>query len=145
MNKHTYRCSHCGGLNQVPASRVAEGPRCGRCKTPLSLDNPPFDVDDAGLAKLVRQSPVPVLVDFWAPWCGPCRTVAPHLVELGKRKAGRMLIAKVNTQNHPHTAAAMQVQAIPTLAIWKGGQVVERQPGARMGLQLDQLVDPHIL
>lgn len=144
MDTHIYRCAACGGINRVPVSRVSQGPSCGRCKKKLDLRNRPFDVDDAALARLVAKSPIPVLVDFWAPWCAPCRAVAPHLEQLGKRKAGRMLIAKINTQNYPRTAAALHVQAIPTLAIWKGGHVVVQEPGARMGLQLDELVDPHL-
>lgn len=137
-----FRCAACGGINRVPSKRLAGGPTCGRCKAILALEPGPVDVDDAGLAKLVRQSPVPVLVDFWAPWCPPCRAVAPHLVELAKRKAGRLIVAKIDTQQHPNTAAHLHVRAIPTLAVYKGGEVVRQQAGALMGRQLDDFIDP---
>jgi thioredoxin 2 len=137
-----FRCSSCGGINRVPSKRLTSGPTCGRCKATLATEPSPVNVDDAGLAKLVRQSPVPVLVDFWAAWCAPCRAVAPHLVELAKRKGGRLIVAKVDTEKHPHTAASLGVRAIPTLAVYKGGKVVRQQAGALMGRQLDDLIDP---
>ncbi len=137
-----FRCSACGGLNRMPASRVSEGPKCGRCGEPLGVHGAPVELDDAGLARLVARSPVPVLVDFWAPWCGPCKAVAPHLVALGQRHAGRLIVAKVNTDEHQRTAAALKVQAIPTLVIYKGGQVVKRQAEALMGAQLEGFVAP---
>jgi thioredoxin 2 len=110
----------------------------------LDISAPPFAIDDAGLIKLVRTAPVPVLVDFWAPWCGPCRAVAPHLIQLAKRKAGRLLVAKIDTMKHPNTAAAMRIQSIPTFCVWRGGNVVAQHAGALLGLQLDEFVDPHL-
>lgn len=139
-----FRCSACGGINRVPADRVTQGPKCGRCKAGLDISAPPFAIDDAGLIKLVRTAPVPVLVDFWAPWCGPCRAVAPHLIQLAKRKAGRLLVAKIDTMKHPNTAAAMRIQSIPTFCVWRGGNVVAQHAGALLGLQLDEFVDPHL-
>lgn len=140
----TFRCSGCGGLNRVPAARLSANPRCGRCKQPLSTEGQPVEVDDAQLQRLIRSSPVPVLVDFWAPWCGPCRMVAPHLAALAQKHAGRLIVAKVNTDLHKQTAGALRVQSIPTLAIYKGGQLVQRQAGALMGAQLDGFVGPHL-
>ncbi|MCK6524388.1 thioredoxin [Myxococcota bacterium] len=137
----TFRCPSCGGLNRVPEARLTQGPRCGRCQTALDLSAHPQEVDDDALERLVRASPVPVLVDFWAPWCGPCRAVAPHLTALAKERAGSLLIVKVNTDQHQRTAGAMQVQAIPTLMLYKGGALAKRQAGALMGPQLRAFVD----
>ncbi len=139
-----FRCESCGGLNRASAERLAEHPRCGRCQTPINAANPPFDVDDDQLERLVARSPVPVLVDFWAPWCGPCRAVAPHLAELAKRHAGKLLVAKVNTDQHTRTAGALQVRAIPSLAVYVGGRLQTLEAGARMGPQLEALVRPHL-
>jgi putative thioredoxin len=85
---------------------------------------------------------VPVLVDFWAPWCPPCRMVAPHLEELGRRHAGRLIVAKVDTDRHSRTASSLRVRSIPTLAIWKGGKLVKAQAGALVGPQLESYVAP---
>jgi thioredoxin 2 len=128
----------------VRDEKLAEQPKCGRCKTPIDVTAHPQEVDDEALASLVKTSPVPVLVDFWAPWCGPCKAVAPHLVELAKRNAGRLLIAKVNTDAHQRTAGQLGVRAIPTLAVYKGGQVVKQQAGALSGPQLDAFVGPYV-
>jgi thioredoxin len=101
-------------------------------------------MSDDALERLIRTSPVPVLVDFWAPWCGPCRAVAPHLESLAKAEAGKLIIAKVNTDTHKRTAAALGVQAIPTMAVYKGGALQVSEPGARMGAQLRAFVAPYL-
>lgn len=138
------RCASCGGMNRVREDRLSNQPTCGRCKATLDLEAHPVDVSDDVLDRLVRSSPVPVLVDFWAPWCGPCRAVAPHLVALAKAQAGKLIIAKVNTDMHKRTAGVLNVQAIPTMAVYKGGALKVSEPGARMGAQLRDFVAPYL-
>lgn len=86
----------------------------------------------------------PVLVDFWAPWCGPCRTVAPHLEALGKKHSGKLIIAKINVDEHKQTAGTLGVQSIPTLAVWSGGQLKIKEAGARTGPALEAFVAPYL-
>lgn len=142
-NKY-FRCPACGTLNRIAPEKTADHPVCGRCKGALDASGKPQEVDDAALQALVRSAPVPVVVDFWAPWCGPCRMVAPHLENLGKQHAGSLLVVKINTDEHQRTAAALKVQAIPTLAVWKNGVLVQQRPGALMGRELDAFVQPYL-
>ena len=113
--------------------KIAQGlqPVCGRCKTPLPVGNQPVTVTDANFATEVERSPLPVLLDMWAPWCGPCRMVGPVVEELAKEMAGRVRVAKLNVDENPATAARFKVQSIPTLLVLKNGQEVERIVGAQ--------------
>jgi thioredoxin 2 len=127
------RCPSCGATNRVPLEKIAQGlqPVCGRCKTPLPVGNQPVTVTDANFATEVERSPLPVLLDMWAPWCGPCRMVGPVVEELAKEMAGRVRVAKLNVDENPATAARFKVQSIPTLLVLKNGQEVERIVGAQ--------------
>lgn len=137
---HAFVCRSCGAINRVPAGRT--GGRCGRCHTDLAPG--PVDVDDDALARLVASSPVPVLVDFWAAWCGPCRMVAPHLAALAERYQGEVIVAKVDVDRHKRTAGQLGVQGIPTLAVYQGGKPVRVEAGARTGPQLEAFVTPYL-
>ena len=120
------QCPHCGRKNRVPAA--ADGsPRCGNCHRPL-----PWlaEAGDDTYAEVVEKSALPVLIDFWAPWCGPCRMVSPVLEQLTTEMAGRVKLVKINVDESPRLAERFTVQAIPTLMIMRRGEVVARQPGA---------------
>jgi len=131
-DKQVIRCPTCGANNRVDPGRVAQGNEavCARCKTPLTVSSKPVIVTDATFAAEVESSPVTVLLDLWAPWCGPCRMIAPVLEELAMEMAGRARIAKLNVDENQATAARFNVRSIPTLLILKSGQEVDRLLGA---------------
>ena len=139
MEAGAFRCSSCGRVNRVDPSRSA--PKCGACHGDLDLSNHPFLISDDGLDTLVAQSPVPVLVDFYADWCGPCRSLAPVLVELAKRNAGRLLVAKVDTEEHRRKTSELGVQGIPALFVFKDGQLVTQTAGARPLADMQRMLD----
>src|SRR4051812_33340990 len=129
----TVRCPACATTNRVPLARVTDRvrPVCGRCKAPLLVDGGrPIVVTDATFADVVTAAPVPVLLDLWAPWCGPCRTVGPIVDAIAAEVAGRVRVGKLNVDENPATAARFDVRSIPTLLILRDGREVDRIVGA---------------
>ncbi len=120
------RCENCGQSNRVPAA-ASGTPRCGKCHEPLPWI---VDADDTSFGTVADAAKVPVIVDLWAPWCGPCRMVSPALEQLAKDLAGRVKLVKVNVDSSPQLSQRFGAQAIPTLLVLRGGQVAARQTGA---------------
>ncbi|MEN0064658.1 MAG: thioredoxin [Myxococcota bacterium] len=139
-----YRCSSCGGVNRLPADKVGNNPTCGRCGASLDARAAPQKVDDDELEHLIANAPVPVLVDFYADWCGPCRALAPTVAELGQNHAGDLIIVKVDTDDNQRVARSLGVRGIPALFLYKGGQVVEQAAGAQSLGALEELVEKYL-
>ena len=131
-------CTSCGADNRVPTKRLGDRPRCGRCKTTLSASAPVSVGSAEEFGEIVRESPLPVLVDFWAPWCGPCRVVAPELEKLAKKRSGEVLVVKVDTQALPVLGARHDVQSIPTFVRFDRGHETTRASGAMPAAQLER-------
>ena len=126
------RCPSCGATNRVPRARLQSGdqPICGRCKTPLAATTQPVTVTDENFAHEVEASGLPVLLDLWAAWCGPCRMIAPVIEQVAEEMAGRVKVGKLNVDENPKTAARFGVRSIPTLLILKNGCEADRLVGA---------------
>ena len=135
-------CDSCGAVNRIPAARLAATGRCGRCKGALGPSAAPIDVADvATFDQIVREAQVPVLVDFWAAWCGPCRMVAPEVAQAAAAVAGRALVLKVDTERLPDLAARYRVQGIPNFVVFDRGKLVAQRAGAMRQAELLHLVD----
>ena len=124
----TLRCSFCLTLNRVDLTRAADRPKCGECKRPVFLDRP-VKVEEEDFEQTVLQAAMPVLVDFFADWCAPCKMVAPLVDELAREHLGRLLVAKVDTDRAPQLSLDLQIRGIPTLILFKDGQEVGRSVG----------------
>lgn len=133
------RCPFCDKLNRIDLRRAADRPQCGECARPILLDRP-VKVSDADFDRVIAEAEVPVLVDFHADWCGPCKVMAPLLDELARARIGRLLVAKVDTDRNPATAQKFRITGIPTLILFSGGREHAREVGAVPKPRLDALV-----
>ena len=128
-------CPHCGAVNRVPEARLKQQPKCGKCGSEV-LPAQPVELTAASFDKFVGRSELPVLVDFWAPWCGPCKTFAPTFSQMAGQYVGKVRFAKVNTEAEQALAARHGIRSIPTLAVFKAGQELDRVSGALPAQQL---------
>ena len=122
-------CPACLAPNRVPAARIAEDPKCGKCGAAL-LDGAPAELNEDQFEPFVQRTELPVLVDFWAPWCGPCRAMAPHFERAAQQMKERVRLVKVNTEDAPGLAARYNIRAIPTLVLFRNGVEQKRMSGA---------------
>ncbi len=141
--KVTVRCQFCETWNKVIAAKAASRPKCGKCGRPLLLDRP-YTLTDETFDRTIAESDLPVLVDFYADWCGPCKQMAPHVDQLAAKYQGRALVAKLNTDNSPRTAHAHQIQGIPTVMVFTAGKIGMRQSGAVQLTALEGYLAPYV-
>ena len=135
----TLQCQFCQTWNRIDAARAADRPKCGKCAKPMLLDRP-VKLTDENFARTVADAEVPVLVDFYADWCGPCKMMAPSVDKLAQAYTGRALVAKLDTDANPRTAQQFQIRGIPTVIVFKGGKAVVNESGAVPYPALEQLL-----
>jgi thioredoxin 2 len=143
QRKVTVACPFCGRLNRVDLARAGDRPKCGECSRPILLDRP-VSLTDADFDRVIADAQVPVLVDFYADWCGPCRMVAPIMDELARSRMGSVLVAKLDTERNHGIATRFQVSSIPTVMIFKGGAPVARHLGALPRAAYESMLDKAI-
>jgi thioredoxin 2 len=139
-------CPNCGQRNRMKYEALGKTFRCGKCRQELHAPSEPVDVDgDRAFDALTTHSALPVLVDFWAPWCGPCKMVAPEFVKVARDAAGRFVVAKVNTEAVPSLSTHFRITAIPTMVVFRNGAEVARQAGAMPAPAIRKFVEAAIL
>ena len=134
-------CGSCGQKNRLAFNRLGDAVRCGQCKTELAAPSVPAEIrTSADFDRLIAAASIPVVVYYWAPWCGPCRMVAPELAKVAARNAGRLLIVKVNTDELTDLGERFSIRSIPTLAVFDGGREVARTAGARPAADIEAFI-----
>jgi thioredoxin 2 len=135
-------CPHCSAINRVAPERAGDKPKCGKCQKPL-FDGHPVELDEAGFERHIASNDVPVVVDFWAPWCGPCRVMAPEYEKAAAMFEPNARFAKVNTEEAQGLAQRFNIRSIPTMALFRGGREVARQSGAMGAAAIADWVRAH--
>ena len=131
-------CSHCGMKNRIPVKHLAHAGRCGSCKSPLPPLAEPLEANAVLFDEVLQNAPVPVFVDFWAEWCGPCHAAAPEVSRTAKDMAGKAVVLKVNTEENPQLAERFNIRGIPNFAVFSGGRLVMQQAGLVDHNQMEQ-------
>lgn len=135
-------CGQCGAVNRVPRERLADEPKCGRCHAPV-LDAAPVELDAATFDKFIARNDLPVVVDFWAEWCGPCKMMAPVFAQAAREQRGRFRLAKLDTEASPDIAGRFGIRSIPTLVLFRGGAEADRAVGALDAARLRAWLQRH--
>ncbi|PJF09144.1 co-chaperone YbbN [Pseudorhodobacter sp. MZDSW-24AT] len=136
-------CTTCGQINRIPATRAGDRPKCGSCGEVLVADKV-LELDTAGHDKATRSDDLPLLVDYWAPWCGPCRMMAPEFAKAAKMLAPRARLAKLNTEDHPAVSQRAGIRGIPALILYHRGREIARLAGARPAAEIVAFVESHL-
>ncbi len=136
-------CATCGQGNRVPLARLGDNPKCGSCGDPL-VSGKVAELDPATHDKAIRTDDLPLLIDYWAPWCGPCRMMAPEFAKAAKAVAPNARFAKINTEDHPQISQRLGIRGIPLLILWHRGREVARLPGARPAAEIAGFVRQHV-
>ena len=136
------RCAACGAVNRVPDARAGAPARCGKCRAPLATSAAPVAVTDASFERVVLKATTPVLLDCWAEWCGPCHILAPTIDEVARGYAGRVVVAKLDVDSNPATAARLDVRGIPALLFFDRGRLVDRLVGVQPRAAIEARLAP---
>ncbi len=136
-------CPHCHAVNRIPSERLAQHPRCGKCKD-LLFSGHPLELTGSSFQKHISRNDLPVIVDFWAPWCGPCKMMAPAYAQAAGNLEPRVRLAKLNTEQEQGIAAQYNIRSIPTLIVFKGGREIARQSGAMNAADIVRWISSHI-
>ncbi len=142
------RCASCRAKNRIPADKVGQTAKCGKCGSPVPSDalltDTPVTVTDADFSVKVLNAPLPVLLDCWAPWCGPCQMIGPIMEQLASEWKGRVRVCKLNSDENPQTSATFQIMSIPTMLIFDNGQLMDTLTGAVPKQQIIQKMAPYL-
>jgi thioredoxin 2 len=136
-------CPSCSAVNRIPSARVGQHPKCGKCKMPLFTAHP-VELNTQNFSKMISRNDIPVLVDFWAPWCGPCQMMAPAFEQAAAQLEPRIRLAKLNTEAEQTIGAQLGIRSIPTLAIFKNGKELARQAGAMGAADIVRWASMHV-